>query len=123
MDTPARVILECPGCQRELCGLHWSEGHAHIEGTIVAENGDPGGTLTVSTGGTRRQQRTRIVSTEPAVQPDTSADLGRKTLICNARRHRNPLRWSVTQATLDAAYQRAAAASRSRVSAAELRRP
>jgi hypothetical protein len=66
--------------------------------------------------------RARVLFTDPTLSfGDGALGAGRKTLTCRRRGHRSALSWPVTQATLDATYQRAVAAGRSRVSAAELR--
>jgi hypothetical protein len=89
------IVVECPLC-RPLFRLGWVGNHAQIMGTVYAENGDPGGTLTSYAGG-RVNRAGRVTATDPALAPGSSASLGRKTIrhVCAHRRKQSQ---TVTQA-------------------------
>ena len=108
------VVVDCPRCHRPLFPLEWDGTHARIMGTVLPENGDPTGTLTSYSGG-RVKWAGRVTSTDPALAPGSSSGLGRKTIRHVCAHRREPSR-VVTQAALDASYQRATAAGLDRVS-------
>jgi hypothetical protein len=116
------MMIECPGCHRPVAVLTWVGDRAEFAGVVVAENNDPGGTLT-SSGGRRGQPGwvTRVVDTDPGTVPGASSSVGRKRLECRGRGHRGKtLSKTVSQEALNASYHRLAGEGRTRVSWLEL---
>ena len=112
------MIVECPRCHRPIAQLHLCDGRAEFLGTIVAENGDPGGDLAVDVGQRRGRWAAQRISTDQVVSPGSASSTGRVTLShvsgrCNIRR-------TVTLEARTAAYHRAVAAGRKRISLLDL---
>ncbi len=113
------VTITCPRRHRDVALLSWSGTRAEILGTVVPENGDRGGTLTVSAPVHRPQRlAASVVDVDPAnAGLGASSGKGRKKLVCNRRRHRAPKPSRVvTQEVLDASMRRFVAEDTERVS-------
>lgn len=117
------VVVECPNCHRPLAELTMAGGRVAVGGRTYAENGDPGGVLTV--GGPKRNWGARVYSSDPLQAPGTASGVGRRTFVCNGKRchrpNRGPFRHAVTESALTAGYLRAEGAGRKRISVTELR--
>lgn len=111
------VVVECPRCHRPMGRLLLVGDRVEIAGTTGAENGDPGGTLTSHLGGSPRWAARRT-TTDASVPAGTATTAGRVTFShtggsCSMRR-------VVTLEARTAAYHRAVADGRKRISLLDL---
>ena len=112
------ILVECPRCHRPIAPLALQDGRAEFLGTTEAENGDPGSVLTADVGQRIGRWASRVISTDPTLAPGSAMSTGRVTLVhvsgrCNERR-------TVTLEARTAAYHRAVAAGRKRISLLDL---
>lgn len=116
------IRIDCPACGKEVARMEWVSDRAELAGTITAENGDPGGTLTSYSGGRRRGLASSVIDVDITGGPGASSSAGRKRLVCRRRGHRDPKpSHIVSQKVLDASYQRLSAAGRDRATWVELK--
>ena len=116
----AMIIVECHRCHRPVARLALQDGRAEFLGTTVAENGNPGGALTADVGQRIGRWAARVGDLPDAtVAPGSAMSTGRKT-IGHASGHCNERR-TVTLEARTAAYHRAIAAGRTRISLLDLR--
>jgi hypothetical protein len=113
------ITVECHRCHRPIALLHLHEGRAEPLGTTVAENGDPGGVLTVSVGQRKGRWASQVISTDASVAQDSAMATGRITLahVSGRCKERQP----VTSEARTAAYHRAVAAGKKRISLLDLK--
>ena len=110
--------MECFRCHGPFGQLHLAGGTAQFTGTTVAENGDPGGVVTVPMGRPPSWAATRV-SSDASVPAHAASASGRVTVAhtggrCTVRRQ-------VTSEARTAAYHAAVAAGRTRISLLDLK--
>ncbi len=98
--------------------LHLAGGRVEVSGTTVTENGDPGGTVTAHMG-PAPAWAARTVSSDPSVPAGGAAASGRVTF--EHSKGRCQMRQTVTSEARAAAYHKAIASGRNRISLVDLK--
>ena len=111
-------MVECPRCFRPMARLYLAGGRVDVAGTTVAENGDPGGTVTAHMG-PASAWAARTVSSDPSLSAGSASASGRVTL--EHSKGRCKMRQTVTSEARAAAYHQAIASGRNRISLVDLK--